>query len=243
MKAFRKAGVALAVSLSFNAYAVPITVDFEGTPQLDLGTNNLLIKGVRFSSWCAAYIHLDRIAQNGTYLAADATNNCGRPPNANYLGDKTKYPSVWIDAEGASFTLYGLEGKTRAYAVPFVIESSKGGVYRPVNPLGIHTLNGPEWTDIKWFTLTITGDAFKLYQGWDNIRVDIPDPLSSAVPPVTAAPPPPVTTPPPVVTPVPAPVPTAPTNSAAIPASGGGGALPVWLLATLGAFAVRGIRR
>jgi len=236
--------IAAALGAAFNARPAPITIDFESTPPQYFFTN-FIIQGMRFSPPCPVFIYTDTLGGNGTYLAVDRMNNCGRPPNPGYLGSSTKFADVWIDAESKPFSLLGIDSKIPFYSqMPFVIESSKGGVFNSTIAVGSFTLTGEQWTDIAWFTLHALNDGLGFHNkhGWDNLRVDIPEPAPP--PPVaTPAPPPPVATPtppPPVATPAPPP----PTNSAVAPVrGGGGGALPAWLLAVLGAFAVRGLRR
>ena len=174
----------IVLGIAFNAAATPITIDFEGMPPQNFFVD-FTIQGMRFSPRCPAFIHFDRFGSNGTYLAVDPANNCGAASNRAYLGDGNLFDDLWIDAEGKPFSLLGLDSKVAFFSrIPFVIRSSKGGVFNSQIAPGNFTLTGPQWTDITWFTLRGLEDSFHKQHGWDNIRLDIPDPESSAVPPV-----------------------------------------------------------
>lgn len=130
MKAFL---AAILLGVAVHAQSAQVTIDFEAHAGSGYFVHNKIMDGFRFSPVCAIVVNTDQLWGQGSYLNADADNNCGGfgdPPanNPNYLGDPDVFKDVWIDFLGKPFTLLGLDSVVPFYnAMSFEVTSSKGG--------------------------------------------------------------------------------------------------------------------
>lgn len=173
-----------AALLCSSAQAALILIDFENADRTSAYADQNL-NGMRFSSWCAAYITTDRFRSGSTYMAVDAGNNCGRPPNPNYLGDPNgPIVDLWMDRAGNDFSFLGFDTVTPFMSgFGFELKSSKGGYASYSGNEGRYGLGGDTWQDIQWVTFRVTdGGQHQRNRGWDNLRIDVrelPEPATA----------------------------------------------------------------